>query len=67
MVANIESSVVICLDTSYHRVISKLQDCPLEIYEADNVSFANTSPTEIDDDTERKKRIAKVWRYTEIN
>ena len=60
MAANIESSVVICPDTNYHRVISKLQNCPLEIYQADNVSFAKTSPIEIDDDMERKKRIVKV-------
>ena len=39
MVVNFESSVVIYLATNYHTIISKLQDCSLEILETDDLAL----------------------------
>ena len=39
MVVNFESSVVIYLATNYHTIISKLQDCSLEILEKDDLAL----------------------------
>lgn len=67
MAFNIESPVVIYPDSNYHTIISNFQVFPLGICKTDDVSFATTSLIENDHDIERKKRIIKVWRYTEIN
>ena len=55
MAVSIESSVVIYSETTYHTVITKLKGSPLEIYETDDVSFATTSPVEINDDIKKEK------------
>ena len=39
MAVNFESSVVIYLATNYHTIISKLQDCSLEILETDDLAL----------------------------